>query len=54
MSKKLFSLSECLSRGRPRESGDPYAVPSRWTAEYGSRLGGRFATLAGTTQMYFR
>src|ERR1019366_6912971 len=44
-------LSEFLFHGRPRESGDPYAVPSPSAAAYGSRLCGRFATLAGTTKM---
>src|SRR5437763_8492347 len=52
----------CLSRGRPRESEDPYAVPSRSAAAYGSRLCGRrsasktrvsalMAALAGTTRI---
>jgi len=51
MSEKLFPLSEGLSQSRPRVSGDPYAVYSRWAAEHGSRLCGRFATLAGTTRV---
>jgi Na+/H+ antiporter NhaD/arsenite permease-like protein len=36
-------------RRRPCESRDPYAVPSRSAEEYGSRLCGGFAALAGTT-----
>jgi tripartite-type tricarboxylate transporter receptor subunit TctC len=35
--------------GRPRASRDPYSVSYRWFAECGSRLGARFAGLAGTT-----
>src|SRR5260370_10838296 len=43
-SSRIFeqlAYSNALSRGRPCESRDPYAVPSRSPAEYGSRLYGR-------------
>jgi sulfur-oxidizing protein SoxA len=55
------NLSERLSYCRPRERGDPYTVPSRSAAAYGSRLCGghraskmRVAALAGTTQVFAR
>ena len=40
-----------LSGCRPCEGRDPYSVPSRSAAAYGSRLGGSFAALAGTTPL---
>jgi L-cysteine S-thiosulfotransferase len=55
------NLSERLSYCRPRERGDPYTVPSRSAAAYGSRLCGghrasktRVTALAGTTQVFAR
>jgi hypothetical protein len=49
---------EFLSGGRPCEGRDPYSVPYRWAAAYGSRLCGRrsasktrVTALTGTTGM---